>query len=330
MKWLAELRAELNKSGSAALVSCDSQKFVPSLKPTEASARLLKGETIEGLHLQWSETKGRMAGKICLVTGAAQGFGLGIAESLVSEGAFVILADRNLALAQAEAEKLNNLNPGQARALEIDVSEEGSVSEAILSASCFWGGFDLVISNAGVLRAESVLTQPASDFEFVTKVNYLGYFLLVKHTAPYLALNHAADPSRLSDIIQINSKSGLQGSNRNGAYAGSKFGGIGLTQSFALELLEMGIKVNAICPGNFFEGPLWMDPEKGLFAQYLRSGKVPGATTLEDVKKFYEAKIPMGRGCQVADVMKAIYYLVDQAYETGQALPVTGGQVMLS
>jgi sorbitol-6-phosphate 2-dehydrogenase len=329
VKWLAELRAELNKSGRQALVSA-AQGFNQCEDPIGLAQRLLEGETIEGLHLQWAETHGRMAGRICLVTGAAQGFGLGIAESLVSEGAFVILADRNLELAEQESIKLNNLNPGQARALEIDVSNESSVSESIFSAAGFWGGFDLVVSNAGVLRAESVLTQPVEDFEFVAKVNYLGYFLLVKHTAPYLALNHSADPSRLSDIIQINSKSGLQGSNRNGAYAGSKFGGIGLTQSFALELLEMGIKVNAVCPGNFFEGPLWMDPEKGLFAQYLRSGKVPGAKTLDDVKKFYEAKIPMGRGCQVADVMKAIFYLVDQTYETGQALPVTGGQVMLS
>ena len=133
-----------------------------------------------------------------------------------------------------------------------------------------------------------------------------------------------------SDIIQINSKSGLQGSNRNGAYAGSKFGGIGLTQSFALELIEDGIKVNSICPGNFFDGPLWSDPNNGLFVQYLRTGKVPGAKTIEDVKRFYEAKVPMGRGCRTADVMKAIYYLMEQLYETGQAVPVTGGQVMLS
>jgi sorbitol-6-phosphate 2-dehydrogenase len=175
-----------------------------------------------------------------------------------------------------------------------------------------------------------VKTQSAADFNFVTDVNYRGYFLVVKHAAPYLAVVHKADPARWTDVVQINSKSGLQGSNRNGAYAGSKFGSIGLTQSFALELMEDGIKVNSVCPGNYFEGPLWMDPETGLFAQYLRSGKVPGAETLEDVRRFYEAKIPMGRGCQVEDVVKAILYLVDQTYETGQALPVTGGQVMLS
>ena len=120
---------------------------------------------------------------------------------------------------------------------------------------------------------------------------------------------HRANPAYWSDIIQINSKSGLAGSKKNFAYAGSKFGGIGLTQSFALELVDDGIKVNAVCPGNFLDGPLWSDPEKGLFVQYLQAGKVPGAKTIADVKHAYEAKVPMGRGCTTADVLKAILYL---------------------
>ena len=98
----------------------------------------------------------------------------------------------------------------------------------------------------------------------------------------------------------------------------------------ALELIDDGIKVNAICPGNFFDGPLWSDPQNGLFAQYLRTGKVPGAKTIEDVRKSYEDRVPMKRGCTTEDVMKAVYYIIDQQYETGQAIPVTGGQTMLS
>ena len=133
----------------------------------------------------------------------------------------------------------------------------------------------------------------------------------------------------MMDIIQINSKSGLEGSNKNFAYAGSKFGGIGLTASFALELAPYNIKVNSICPGNFLNGPLWSDPEKGLFVQYLHAGKVPGAKTVEDVRKFYESKVPLGRGCETVDVARAIMYIVEQEYETGQAIPVTGGQIML-
>ena len=173
------------------------------------------------------------------------------------------------------------------------------------------------------------MNQPESEFDLVTSVNYKGYFVCVQIAAPIMALQHLARPDCWSDIIQINSKSGLVGSNRNGAYAGSKFGGIGLTQSFALELVDDGIKVNAICPGNFFDGPLWSDPATGLFVQYLRTGKVPGARTLEDVRRFYEAKVPMRRGCRAADVMKAVFYIISQRYETGQAVPVTGGQVML-
>jgi sorbitol-6-phosphate 2-dehydrogenase len=122
----------------------------------------------------------------------------------------------------------------------------------------------------------------------------------------------------------------LEGSNKNGAYAGAKFGTIGLTQSFALELVEDNIKVNAICPGNFLDGPLWSDPKKGLFVQYLEAGKVPGAKSIDDVRKFYESKVPMNRGCRIEDVMKALLYIVEQTYETGQAVPVTGGQVMLN
>ena len=131
------------------------------------------------------------------------------------------------------------------------------------------------------------------------------------------------------DIIQINSKSGLKGSNKNFAYAGGKFGGIGLTESFALELMPYRIKVNSICPGNFYDGPLWADPERGLFVQYLKAGKVPGAKTAEEVKRFYEAQVPAGRGCTPLDVMRAIFYVIEQEYETGQAVPVTGGQNML-
>ena len=74
---------------------------------------------------------------------------------------------------------------------------------------------------------------------------------------------------------------------------------------------------------------MWSDPEKGLFVQYLKAGKVPGALTIDDVKAHYEKQVPAGRGCRVEDVMKAILYLIDQEYETGQALPVTGGQEML-
>jgi rhamnose utilization protein RhaD (predicted bifunctional aldolase and dehydrogenase)/NAD(P)-dependent dehydrogenase (short-subunit alcohol dehydrogenase family) len=274
---------------------------------------------------------GKASGLVALVTGAAQGFGLEISRHLAAEGAHVILCDINAEEAKEHAADLSaRCGSGCAKAMAIDVTRSGSVADTFHHAIRTYGGFDLVISNAGVLRAGSVKSQLEDEFDLVTAVNYKGYFLVVQNAAPTLALQHQAKPDYWSDIIQVNSKSGLAGSNRNGAYAGSKFGGIGLTQSFALELIEDGIKVNAVCPGNYFDGPLWSDPETGLFVQYLRTGKVPGAKSIEEVRRFYEAKVPMGRGCTTADVMKAVYYLISQKYETGQAVPVTGGQIMLS
>lgn len=272
----------------------------------------------------------RLKHKVAVVTGAAQGFGLEIARGLAAEGAYVALADVNAAgVATASNEITQSRGLGASVGLTLNVTDSESIQQGIDTVVRKYGGIDLFISNAGVLRAESVKTQSEKDFDFVTDVNYKGYFLCVKAAAPVLAIQHGANSAYWSDVIQINSKSGLAGSKKNFAYAGSKFGGIGLTQSFALELVEDGIKVNAVCPGNFLDGPLWSDPEQGLFVQYLRAGKVPGAKTIADVKHAYESKVPMGRGCTTADVLRAILYLVDQQYETGQALPVTGGQEML-
>jgi len=268
--------------------------------------------------------------KIAVVTGGAQGFGESIARELTKSECLVFIADINVKGSNQLAEELNiKYKRTTALAIKVDVTNENSIRKMIYEIVKKAGGIDIFISNAGVLKAGSVKEMEFSEFSFVNKVNYFGYFLCVKHASKVMALQNIPSEKYFTDIIQINSKSGLKGSNKNSAYAGSKFGSLGLTQSFALELIDDNIKVNSICPGNFFEGPLWSDPDKGLFVQYLRTGKVPGAKTIEDVKKFYESKVPMKRGCTGEDVIKAIYYLIDQKYETGQAIPVTGGQVML-
>lgn len=269
---------------------------------------------------------GRLAGKICIVTGAAQGFGKGIAEELHKEGATIVIADMNVPLAEQVAAELGE----RACAIAVNVADEESVANLVGQTVEKFGGLDLMLSNAGVVRSGPIAQMEKKDFDFVTNVNYTGFFLCAKYAAIIMQAQHEADPEAMFDIVTLNSKSGLEGSNKNFAYAGSKFGGIGLTQSFALELCAYNIKVNAVCPGNFLDGPLWSDPERGLFVQYLQAGKVPGAKTVEDVRRYYEAKVPMNRGCLPLDVARAVMYCVEQKYETGQAIPVTGGQVMLN
>ena len=273
---------------------------------------------------------GVVRGRVAVVTGGAQGFGERLVRGLVDNGALVFIADLNREGADALAAELNGAYGPVCRGATVDVSEEESVITLMEEVVQIAGGIDLFVSNAGVLKAGSVKELSAKDFSFVTNVNYNGFFVCTKCASQVMAVQNSTAPSNyLTDIVQINSKSGLIGSNKNGAYAGSKFGGIGLVQSFAMELVEDRIKVNALCPGNFLDGPLWSDPDRGLFVQYLRAGKVPGATTVAEVRAAYEAKVPLGRGCTGDDVVRALLYVIEQQYETGQAVPITGGQNML-
>jgi NAD(P)-dependent dehydrogenase (short-subunit alcohol dehydrogenase family) len=275
-------------------------------------------------------TTGRADRKVIIVTGGAQGFGAGIVEHLMLHGANVVVADLNAEKGQEFADTLNSVKrKNKALFVQADVSKAESVEKLVFETIVNFGGLDAFISNAGILRAGGLDEMTPETFELMTKVNYSAYFICSKYASAVMKLQNQFKPDHFTDIIQINSKSGLKGSNKNFAYAGGKFGGIGLTQSFALELMPYKIKVNSICPGNFFDGPLWADPETGLFVQYLRAGKVPGAKTLDDVKHFYEGQVPAGRGCTPLDVMRAIFYVMEQEYETGQAVPVTGGQNML-
>ena len=277
-------------------------------------------------------SKGRVEGKTIIVTGAAQGFGEGIARELMSQGANIVVADLNEATGEKTAASFNEGRCGVNKAIFVKTnvadleSLRGLMKETIVN----FGALDAFVSNAGVVRAGGLDAMTPENFEFVTKINYEAYFFCAQVASHIMKIETEYDPEYFADIIQVNSKSGLRGSKANFAYAGGKFGGIGLTQSFALELAPYRVKVNSICPGNYYDGPLWSNPENGLFIQYLAAGKVPGAKTVQDVKDYYLAQAPMRKGCNPVDVCKAILYAIDQTGETGQAIPVTGGQVMLA
>lgn len=315
------------------LVSLYSEKFGGQSPMTPEQVRFIDTWEVEQYRsaIAMGSTAGRVDKKIAVVTGGAQGFGAGIVENLMENGANVVIADLNEELGRQFADSLNS-GKGKNKAffVKADVSNAASVENLIYQTVCAFGGLDVFISNAGILRAGGLDEMTPETFELMTKVNYTGYFLCAKYASAVMKLQNKFKPDHFTDIIQINSKSGLKGSNKNFAYAGGKFGGIGLTQSFAMELMPFKIKVNSVCPGNFYDGPLWADPEKGLFVQYLKAGKVPGAQTIEDVREFYVSQVPAKRGCTPLDVMRAIYYIIEQEYETGQAVPVTGGQNMLN
>jgi NAD(P)-dependent dehydrogenase (short-subunit alcohol dehydrogenase family) len=295
------------------------------------TAEELYTEQAHGVGTDFEEIAGlRLAGSIAVVTGSAQGFGKGIARELVRAGAHVVIADINDELGRQTRDRLIELFDEEVASFQhCNVADPASVEALVDHTVATFGGLDLFVANAGVLKAGGLNEMDPDTFRFVTEVNYSSFFLCARAASRVMKIQHVFNPAHFADIVQINSKSGLEGSNRNFAYAGSKFGAIGLVQSFAMELVVHRIKVNAVCPGNFFEGPLWSDPDRGLFVQYLRAGKVPGATTIDDVRRFYMSKVPMGRGCSPLDVARALFYLYEQEYETGQAIPVTGGQVML-
>ena len=262
--------------------------------------------------------------KIAVVTGGAQGLGQAICGALAKVGCHVAIADMKDEAAQATAAEIVKTTGRKAFAMKTDVTQEADVEKLFNRAVSEFGRVDIVVANAAILIAEPIADADAEKWRAVMNVNLFGYFLVTKYACRVMK------PQRSGSIININSKSGKKGSAANSAYAASKFGGVGHTQSVALEMAPFNIRCNAICPGNLLESPLWTHPEKGLFVQYLRAGKVPGAKNIEDVRQAYTNQVPMKRGCSYDDIGNAVVFLAsDQStYITGIALSVTGGQEM--
>jgi sorbitol-6-phosphate 2-dehydrogenase len=255
--------------------------------------------------------------RVALVTGGAQGLGQAICWRLAQEGCHVAVADLNGEKANQTAEAITGR---RAIGIKVDVTNESQVSAMVDRTVQEFGRLDILVANAGILIAEEITEFPAEKWLAVINVNLYGYFLCAKHAARVMKAQ------RQGVIIEVNSKSGKKGSFKNSAYAASKFGGIGLTQSIALDLADYNVRVNAVCPGNLLDSPLWNDGPNSLFKQYARKWNI----TEEEVRKKYIDQVPMKRGCTYDDVCNVVIFLAsDQAsYMTGQAINVTGGQEM--
>jgi sorbitol-6-phosphate 2-dehydrogenase len=269
-------------------------------------------------------TDAHLKNKSAIVTGGAQGLGQAISERLAREGCQVLIADVNEAGVNATAAALAKETGRRVLGMKVDVTQEADVKALFDCAVREFGHVDIVVANAAILIAEPIADADAEKWRAVMNVNLFGYFLVTKYACRVMK------EQRSGAIININSKSGKKGSSANSAYAASKFGSVGHTQSVALEMAPFNIRCNAVCPGNLLDSPLWTHPEKGLFVQYLRAGKVSGAKTVEDVRRAYVNQVPMKRGCSYEDVCNAVVFLAsDQSsYITGVSLSVTGGQEM--
>jgi len=262
--------------------------------------------------------------KVAIVTGGAQGLGQAISQRLAREGCQVLIADVNEAGVNATAASAATETGQRVLGMKVDVTQEADVKALFDRAVQEFGRADIVVANAAILIAEPIADADAEKWRAVMNVNLFGYFLVTKYACRVMKGQGGGA------IININSKSGKKGSAANSAYAATKFGGIGHTQSVALEMAPFNVRCNAICPGNLLDSPLWTHPDKGLFVQYLRAGKVPGAKNVEDVRRAYVNQVPMKRGCGYDDVCNAVVFLAsDQSsYITGISLSVTGGQEM--
>jgi sorbitol-6-phosphate 2-dehydrogenase len=256
-------------------------------------------------------------GKNAIVTGGAQGLGQAICFRLAQEGANITVADINEEGIRETEAKIREEFGVKTLGMVTDVTSDEQVAKVVDETVAQFGTLDIMISNAGILIAQPVDEFPPDKWMKVIEVNLFGYFLCIKHASRVMKAQKSGV------IIQINSKSGKKGSYKNSAYASSKFGGIGLTQSAALELADYGVRVNAVCPGNMLDSPLWVD---SLFKQYARTRGM----TEEEVRDYYVNQVPMKRGCSYADVCNVVTFLAsDQSsYMTGQAINVTGGQEM--
>ncbi len=249
--------------------------------------------------------------KVAIITGSASGIGKGIAEAFAAEGAKVAIADINLEAAQKTAKEFDK----SAIAVKVDVSDRASTEKMVEEVEGKLGSLDILVNNAGVSYITPFLDCSQELWNKTIDINLKGTF-----NCSQAAIGKML-PHKSGVVINMSSQSGKSGNSHHTAYCASKFGIIGLTQSLAVEFAGQGIRVNALCPGVVFT-PLWDQ----IIGDYAKKRNMKP----EDVKPYFESKIPLGRLCTEKDVADmAVFIASDKAsYITGQSINISGGTIM--
>jgi NAD(P)-dependent dehydrogenase (short-subunit alcohol dehydrogenase family) len=238
--------------------------------------------------------------KVALVTGAARGIGLAVAKRFLAEGWRVALLD---ILGEPLAKSVATLaSPGATLALTCDVSDADAVAAACAEIERRFDRLDALINNAGVAVFEPLMETSEADWSRVLAVNLTGPFLCTKAAVP-LMRHHGGGA-----IVNITSISGLRASTLRSAYGTSKAGLAHLTKQLAVELAELGIRVNGVAPG----------PVDTAMAKAVHSA---------EIRADYHDAIPLNRYGLEEELAEAVYFLCSDraSYITGQILAVDGG-----
>jgi len=259
-----------------------------------------------------------LAGKVAVVTGAASGLGCGLAQGMVEAGAAVAFCDVDDAGAQDAA--ASSVAPSRAIPVHMDVTDEQAVAAAFDQVLRHWGRVDIAVCAAGIAPAYELVDTPLKLWRLALDINLTGYFLVAREAARIMRAQRDGGA-----MIMLSSKSGLDASKANSAYNATKAGELHLMRGWALELGGDGIRVNALAPGNVFEGSKIWNPE------YIQAAARKKGIKPEEVIPHYISLTALKRDIKRSDVAAAAVFLCSDAARciTGQTLVVDGGQVMV-
>jgi len=254
----------------------------------------------------------RLAGKVAVVTGAARGIGRGIALRLASEGADVIVAEVDEAMAEATAREIEKKGR-RALAVRCDVTKESDVQAVVARVLKEFSHIDILVNNAGTgQRVVETVDLDEGEWDRVMGVNIKGVFICSKHVGRQMMRQESGR------IISISSINGISAPPLVAAYNASKWAVIGFTKTLAVELAPYHINVNAICPG-----PADTDFQRANMAE--RSAAM--GITESDLRERMRQSVPLGRWTTPDDIGATAAFLAsdDSAHMTGEYLVVSGG-----